>query len=278
MLIGVSRWAPVPVKSTMAEAAYTAPGMTVPEVESAVGVGLGYSATDIGDSTILAKIDQAITAAALACATWDGTDWWWLHSSGSFPTVADTPSYVLRTVNTANMPALWAVDRIYYDDERELSQISWLQYQNWYRLLRPSANTASPLEWAVTGEPPTLYLSPTPDDAYTIYVDYTLRHSKITKAGSSTAALIVPAEYQWGIYVGGAEWLIRHETFEPMSLHDCPQFMEAIGRMKASNPIMRGANRDLDKFSDSVGTIPWDQSVYVTDGGSVLLTNKPVIT
>jgi len=225
----------------MAQIAYNAPSMTIAELELAIARGVGW--VDSNDTTIgsgpTAKIDQAITAAGLAAATWNGMDWWWLHSTGSFPTVANTASYALRTVNTNDMATLWRVDKVYYDDDHEIVQLPYLEYQEWYRLDRPTASTQPPEECGITGEPPYIWLRPVPDDAYTVYVDYTRRHSKITLAGSTDAALIVPAEYQMDIYVAGAEWLLRHERFGPETLMQCPGFRHGIEQMGLGDPTRK---------------------------------------
>lgn len=252
--------------------------MATAELAVAQGTQLCESDGTITTNAVaLAKIDQAISMAGLACATWEGSDWWWLHSTGSFATVASTASYALRTVNTNNMPALWSVDRAYYDDDWALEPVSWGEYQRWYRLERPSADTSKPLKYAITGEAPYMYVWPIPDAAYTINIDYPKRHSKITNADSDDAALIVPAEFQWGIYVLGAEWLIRHETFDPASLRDCPGFVEAINRMKASDPTQRTFDKEMDRFPDTRGAIPWDRRVYITEGGVSLIGGKPTL-
>ncbi len=88
----------------MAKVAFTAPGMTIAEVEAAVGRAQGWASTDTDWSTNLAKIDQAITAAGQAIATWNAVPWWWLETVGAFATVDGQAEYTLRTVSSVATP------------------------------------------------------------------------------------------------------------------------------------------------------------------------------
>jgi hypothetical protein len=54
------------------------------------------------------------------------------------------------------------------------------------------------------------------------------------------------------------------------SLRDCPQFMEAIERMKAADISQKDKLRESDRFSDSVGFLPWNRAVLRTYGGYLL--------
>lgn len=258
----------------MAKVAYTAPVMLVSEVEAAVAAATGLK---VATTTELTLIDEAITSAGLAASRWDGKDWWWLRGTGSFPTVADQVSYVLRTVNSNDMASLWAVQAVYYDDDWPLGVLAWDVYQQWYRLNRPTANTTKPLQYAVTGEAPSMYLRPIPDAAYTLYVDYTKRHSKITSTGSLDTALIVPGEFHMGVYVAGAIWLLQHNTSDPLRLRDCPLFAEAMGQMTGADPATLDSERELDKFPDTQGSVPPDKRIHRTAGGTTLLVNPQSI-
>ncbi len=237
--------------SAVGSGTYTVTGYTVAEMKTKLCSIMDWDSTD---AATLVKVFQAVTACGMAAATWSGSDWWWLKDTGSFPTVADTASYALRTVNSNDMSDLWAVERAYYDDDWPLRAINWRDYQEWYRLIRPTAGTTKPLGYAVKGEAPSLYMQPIPDAAYTIYVDYVKRHSEVTSASASNL-LIVPAEYQEGIYVQGAVWTLRHDITEGLSLKDCPSFMEAIGRMYASRPE-RYDHESLDDAPGAHGTLP----------------------
>jgi len=252
-------------------ATYSAAGLTPANVEDRLAIlwaGVADYATCSADQAT--RIDDAITAVGMAVETWDGTDWWWLRDTGSFPTVDGTVSYALRTVNTNDMANLWAVQRVYYDDDWALKSLVWSDYQDWYRLIRPNAAEQKPLGYTVTGEPPYLWLYPLPDTEYTLYVDYTKRHSKIS-AGAPTGGLIVPAEFQHGIYIDGAAWWLRHELEDAASLRDCPRFMEAINRMRAARPIRYGEDPN-DLFPDAQsGTFPNDRRVKITEDGVHIL-------
>ena len=248
-------------------ATYSAAGLTPANVEDRLAIlwaGVADYATCSADQA--SRIDDAMTAVGMAVETWDGTDWWWLRDTGSFPTVDTVASYALRTVNTNDMANLWAVQQVCYEDDWPLTPMTWAQYDEWYRLIRPNASTGKPLGYAVTGEPPYLWLYPIPDDAYTLYVRYTKRHSKIS-AGAPTGGLIVPAEFQHGIYIEGSLWWLRHELEDAASLRDCPRFMEAINGMRAGRPDNYGDDQS-NMFPDAqAGAWPNDRRVKFTENG-----------
>ena len=227
----------------MAKAVYVAPGMTIAEIEAAVARSLDW---DVTNATELAKIDEAVTACGIAASTWNGRPWWWLETSDTFPTVDGTASYVLRTVDSSAMANLLAVKRAYVNTKWELTPMQWEEYRRLSTLV--TAPEGHPYKYVVYGSTPTMYLYPTPGSVLTITVDYTQRHSKITSAGSEEAALIVPGEYQWGIYVNGATWLIKHETLDPSALEQCPAFVSAMGRMGASDPYTYAPDNVADQF------------------------------
>jgi hypothetical protein len=242
--------------------AYTAAGYGVSDLHVLLATKLFGGAADADEKT---KLNQAITDAGQAAATWKGTDWWWLHSRGEFDTVADTSHYALRTVNGNDMADLWAVERAYYDDDWPLEKLSWRQYQKWLRIEQPTASTSKPLSYMVTGEPPRLYVRPTPDDAYTVYIDYVRRHGAITTDSAATD-LIVPAEFQRGVYVEGAAWLIAHEKKDIRSLEDCPGFRQAMERMVQADPKRYDVNPE-DYFPDAQGPLPHNRRVIQTGDG-----------
>lgn len=239
---------------------------------TAIDDRMGWSSgTDASQNT---NIEQAITACALAASTWEGMDWWWLHTTGTFDTVASTANYTLRTVNSNDMEDLLAVNRVYYDDDWSLRPLSKREYQHWYRIVRPNASTTKPLGYWVTGKSPTMWLYPVPDDAYTMYVDYTRQHSKITDgaSGSSDAALIVPPEYQEGIYVDGPVFLLKNGLSSQASLRQCPGFMEAIDRMFESQLMLYDEDPE-----NRAGTGPYPHNMRVTEfeGGGYAIVNNP---
>ena len=92
----------------MAESvAYTAPGMTVAEIETLLE---NATALDTDTAGQLTKIDQAITAVGQAATMWGGNGWWWMQAdTQTFDTVADTGTYNLATVNSNAMQDIWAV-------------------------------------------------------------------------------------------------------------------------------------------------------------------------
>lgn len=308
--------------------AYAAPGHTAATLKTIVGNAMGWSTPDTPQST---KIYEALTEAALAAASWQGEDWWWLRGTGNFTfsygaitstglaratnvvtvttsaahgiatgdlivvqgadsstfhgvftvasaattttlTYAQTDSnetsgggvvvkasYALRTVNSNTMQTLWGVQRVYYDDDWDLAPMNYREYRQWWTVDRPTAGTSLPTGGMVTGEPPYFWPHPLPSAKSTIYVDYTMRHSKITSS-SVTADFIVPAEFQDGIYAKGATYLLRHEKKDIASLKECPGFMEAIERMVANKPENFDDN-PANKFGDVAGTWPNNRKV-----------------
>ncbi len=257
----------------MATSAYIAPGMKISEVVTRI-----TAATDISDGTTL---DEVITAAGQAACNWYGKIWWWMRAEATFATVADQGEYNLRLVDAdgAEIAAavaadLWAPTAVYYDNDWPLAPISKDQYEQNTTLLTTVSSTI-PFAYTVWGEPPVIGFWPAPAAAYSIYVKYIKRHSKIVSSGdttSSDAALIVPAEYQRGVYVDGATWLLNHQTLDPASLEDCKSFMDAMQRMSAAEPLHFDLNSTEDKFPDSGGSFPHDRRVLMNDG-QILIEN-----
>ncbi len=244
----------------------------------------------------LLRAGQTVKITSCSDSTFDGT--WKVASAATtsltFVQVADDVgaatagtgtvhvcSYPLRVTgltggvtSTDSEKVLWdihAIQRIYYDDDRRLAILTWPRYRHHQRVLKTQA-AGEPLSYALHQEPvasgsgsePILYLWPAPDDAYDLWIDYFKRHSKITggTTGSEDFALIVPAEYQFGIYVEGALWLLRHEIGDVSSLRDCKPFVEAIGRMVSSAGKEYSGEYPEDMFSDAVaGHWPHDRRV-----------------
>ncbi len=172
--------------------------------------------------------------------------------------------YPLPTTYGSGMAALRTLQRVYYDDDWPLETMDYRKYREWYTLDRPNASNGRPLSYAITGDASFVWLHPGPDAAYTVYTDFVKRHTKVTSS-SVTADLIVPAEYQDGIYVHGAIWLLRHEITDVGSLKDCAGFVEAMNRMEASKPI--GYDRKpVNLFAGVQGTLPSNLRIQ---GGSI---------
>ena len=222
----------------MAKAVYTTPGLAIADVEAAVAAALSW---DVTNATQLANIDAAITVAGQSATIYGGKTWWWLRNTAAFATVASTAGYTLRTVNTNAMADLFAVEGIWRDATRHRM----VQIPKWkYDDLNDAAIAAPnrPVRYAI-GADMTVYLWPTPDAVYTMDVSYVRRHSKIASAGSSDSALIVPAEFQWGVYVIGATWLLKNDSINPMALSQSPQWVETMRQMEAADPT---ENYDLN--------------------------------
>lgn len=221
-------------------------GMTVAEVESAVAAILGWSTSD---ATSLARIDTAITLAGQEAATWRGAGWWWSKGSNTFSTVASTASYNLRTVNTAAMQDLYAPTSVYAGTHWKLQQLSKDRYD---QLLRHEATSATgePTAYALAGNLD-MYLWLTPGAVYTIHVNYIKRHSKITSAGSTDGALIVPEEFRRGVYVDGAVAMIKADQLDQSFLANDAAFQNVMRRMVAAAPEGYDAENYADRFPDA---------------------------
>jgi len=333
--------------------AYSAPGMTLAEIVTAIQDAFDWTNPTTAQNT---KTYQAITAAGLAATTWQGRLWWWMQATGHFQTntktvaaiaddgatrssnvstitttavhglaigqfvkissvsdttfngtweVADVPStttltfnqvaddvaaktagtgtvsvisYPLRTIDlvgsasgTATMAETWGIRRVYYSDKWIIQPLRWSAFRGKMRLLE-TTGISKPFNYAIYGDPLSLCLWPAPGDAYDIYIDLIRRHSKITSASADTD-LLIPGEFQWGIYVQAAIWLLRHETVEPASLAQCEPFMEAIGRMATASPAEYGEINPDDLYADAqAGKYPNDRRVWIDEGG-VLIQN-----
>jgi hypothetical protein len=236
----------------MAKVDYQAPELTLAEIELLVADAVDYN---VATAAQLTKIDQAITLAGQAACTWDGIDWWFLWGQSTFDTVDGTALYDLRTVNTNAMVDLQSVRQV-WEDTTLMGKYPGGYNQYLLEFEQQTAFTGTPRSYTLFGNV-NMVLYPTPDDAYTMTVHYLKRHSKITSAGSTDAALIIPAEYQMDIYVEGAIWLLRHEKVTTASLRDSPYFVEAIQRMLASAPT------EYDNTSEEWPVIPDGEHVTV---------------
>jgi len=225
--------------------------------------GLGW---DTATDAIKLLICQAITEAGQTAATWRGIPWWWLHTTGSFPTVDGTASYALRTVNEASMSSLYAIERVFFDDENDILPMSWQEYQHWYTTERVSGATGTPTHYVVNGEPPLIHFMPVPDAASTINVAYVMKHRTIV--GTDTTGLIVPDEFQGGIYVSGASWILRNRNTDLEALTKCEPFVEAIYRMIDAQPENYTQAPDVD-YDDVANGPPADWNLDdITIAGS----------
>ena len=197
--------------------------------------------------------------------------------------VIDMNGAVTATAASQILLNCGAIERIFYSDEWPLRNVPWGTMASHLRLF-DSASPGIPYQYAIRSEPPTsgsgsdphLYLWPPPSDEYDINVTYKKRHSKITPitTGSEDFALIVPAEFQEGIYVEGAAWILTHEGVDSAPLSSCPGFMETIRRMYANEPNAR-PDHDSNQYPDSVGAFwPSDHRVTIGGDGNVLIWNE----
>jgi len=144
-------------------------------------------------------------------------------------------AYPLRTVNTNALQDIWAPTKVMIDDDYDLGKLDGGRenYDQWVTMY--DTGTGQPNQYVLWGNL-TMGLLPIPDGAYKITIPYLRRHSKVTSAGSSEAALIVPAEFHSPVYVAGAAWIIRHDTRDVASLEGCPEFASGMDRMAAADP------------------------------------------
>ena len=255
-----------PVSSTAA-----AGGYTVAELATKLEDIMGWTSTTAARTT---KIYQALTYAGQSAATWRGVQWWWLlDGTGSFSMVSGTNQYALRSVNGGDMADLSRVTAVYYDDDWQLKPISWKQYRA-QQALGMNDTTGRPTAYTTTTKSPQIFLLPEPNTTDTINVDYTRIHNAIS-AGTDSS-LLVPEEYQEGIYVDGAAWVLRKDVAEAASLESCPGFMEAITRMYQSSNQSYDDNPDdkcIEPGSRGGGMFPQDQKVIeYPDGYSIINT------
>lgn len=218
--------------SAAASGTFAVSGYTVAELELLVEQATGLN---MDDAEELKRIDQAITAAGHAAATWNGHGWWWTQASlATFDTEDGVSAYNLRTVNSNAMQDIHAIQQIIFEDDYKLGKFhDKIEYDNNVTMF---TNTGKPTRYAIWGDLSIGLADKIPGDTYTLTVSYLKHHSEITGAGSSDAALIVPSDFQWGVYVAGATWLLRRDTLKPASLKECPAFVEAMERMAAADP------------------------------------------
>lgn len=251
----------------------SASGYTVSELLTKIADTLSWTEGTAADAL---KIYQAITACGRAAATWKGNSWWWLQDgTGSFSMVASTPNYTLRTVNSNDMSDLLRVARVYYDDDWALNPISWRRYRE-LQAVPLNDTTNRPTEYTVIGSAPVIYLVPNPSTTDTINVDYIKFHGAI--AAGTDGSLIVPEEYQEGVYVDGPLFLLRRDIGDIGSLNQCPGFVEAMDRMQMSSAMAYDDDPD-SQYNPPMGSMPgsYPHDTHVTHfpGGDVSISNQP---
>ena len=240
--------------------------MTIAKILAEIARKTGMSTT--AGTENLAQIEHAITNAGQAACDWEGRDWWWLHATGSFDTVDDTAGYALRTVNEAAMSTLWGVTRVYWDDDCPLRERTYREYRD--RSILADTDAASTF-YAITAEPPTMYLWPTPNSATTIYVDYVRYHADI-EDDSAASLLIVPAKFHYPVYVDGAVFLLSNGIADPAQLTQSPGFVETMRRMAVTDPTNQDPDAAENRHPDSVGgTWPHNKRVVMDDWGSHII-------
>jgi hypothetical protein len=238
--------------------------MTIAKIIAEIARITGLSVSNADE---LARMESAITNAGQAAAEW--RDWWWLKGSGTFDTTDSTAAYDLRT--ELDDTSLWAVKRVYWDDEHILSPIPYERYRDLY-VLNDTGSTAT--MYAVTADPPMLYLYPTPSSATALYVDYVKQHAEI-EDDSDDALLIVPSRFHYRVYVNGAVFLLNNGIGDPAALSDSPGFVAAMDRMAVMDPESHAEDHVEDMHPDAVGG-HWPHNKRVlSDGYSTIFLDNP---
>jgi hypothetical protein len=238
--------------------------MTITEILDEIARKTGMSTSNADE---LAQMEYAITEAGQQAAEW--YDWWWLRGSGSFDTEADTESYELQT--ELSDTSLWAVSRVYWDDDHVLTPITFKRYQDLTRLNDTAANSTM---YVVTEDPPKLYLYPTPSSVQTLYVDYVKQHSAI-EDDSLDALLIVPSRFHYRVYVNGAVFLLNNGIGDPASLKDSPGFVAAMRKMAEMDPESFAEDHTENMHADAQpGSWPHAKRV-IGDSFSTIILNDP---
>lgn len=251
-------------------AAVATTGYTVAKLLTKIADMAGLTEGTAADAL---KIYQAITYCGRAASTWRGESWWWLQDgTGNFAQVSGTGSYTLRTVNSSDMSDLMRVTRVYYDDDWSLKPITWRRYRMDQATALNDTNSR-PTAYTVIGTSPKIYLLPEPNTTDTIYVDYLKVHNAISIGTDSS--LIVPEEYQEGIYVDGPLWVLRKEISSGESLEQCRGFMEAINRMAQSSAMSYDSD-PANEFEEVGGNLRWPQDQKVLGDGSIILNEMSV--
>ncbi len=173
-------------------------------------------------------------------------------------------AYPIRTINSAVMTDLYAIEAVRVGDDWELWRSNKEYYDDWMRFYA-DGGTGTPYNFALWGDL-MMGVIPIPDAAETLAISYILRHSKITNVGSLDTALIVPAEYHYPVYVDGGLWLLRHETTNPVSLSQCEPFIDAMMRMNAADPSRYYSYADRAGYPANRRVWERSDGVYLTSG------------
>ncbi len=185
--------------------------------------------------------------------------------------------YLLRAVNSNDMAAMRAVERVYFDDDWTLTPISYRAYRAAQAVSFDQTENRS-TSYTVTetvADGPILHLLPTPNTTDTIFVDYLIFHKKIVFTGD--ANLIIPFDFQEGVYVGGASWLLRRDVGDTASLASCPEFVEAMDRMQQSHTMSYDkdpADQYFEPFGAGQGMWPHNLKVSAFHDGDVIIFNE----
>ena len=321
----------------MAKTDFSAPGMTIAEVEAAIAAATDLSVSAAAELTL---IDQLITACGQAAATWEGRGFWWSRKKKTFTTVyagisnvarssnvatlttgaahglvvgcrvriagvttagfdaddavvasvADTThftyanagddvgstadatgtaaghAYPLRTINSSAMTDLYVPQAALYGTDWPLAKTDRDAYDEWIAFHAAAGGNSE--QYALWEEDGALMMGlvPPPSSATVVTIPYIRRHSKITSAGSNDAALIVPAEFHWAVYVDGPIWLVKHRITDPASLAQCPSWIETMQRMAAADPTNGYGSPAVITYPTGVRSWDRDGGHYTNSG------------
>ncbi len=210
---------------------------------------------------------------AFVTAVGSSTTFTYANTGSNVTSVADATGtsschgYTLRTTNSNEFQDITAPRAVYIPENDRFGKIDKRDYDSWIALYAIGGSN-QPDNYCIWEEISSTYsaglmmgMTPIPDAEYTIRIPYLRRHSKITSDGSTDTALIVPSEHKVNVYVHAAVFLLQHQQTNPADLSQCPQFMQAIEQMAASDPA-----RWYD--SGRFGHFPPDRRVHFIDGGT----------
>jgi len=200
-------------------------------------------------------------------------------------------SYPIRQVNGQLMGDCYSILRMGLDTDFWLAQVS---KDRWDSLLLTTSNTSGDpncycifedIYAAYAGTPVytrELYVGvwPAPSDNETVItVPYVRAHGGVvtnSSTGSEDAALIVPREFQHGVYIDGAIYLLKRQTQDQSSLNESEAFRAVMSRMgEAENMHFNGKMHDVFPDMQRAG-FPHNKSVFETSDG-YLIMNDPTI-
>ena len=186
--------------------AYEAPSTPLDALRFQFARAEGLNLNDPADVT---TIDLSLETGQRRIAQRD--QFTWMFGTSSFPTVADTAQYDLRSVNSAAMVDLMAVELMW------ITRSQWLRPKprRWLnRQKAVSTDSGTPTNYVMVAES-TAELWPTPSSVKTIQVAYQKRAGKV--AGDDD--ILVPADFHDALLVESRIHYRLNMLKEPLSVN-----------------------------------------------------------